>query len=120
MKTRIPSLVSSVIQTRTLITSRSVLQYLCERVTLTYICVEAVLGEYSRVRKPRAQMVWGGSLKAGRTYDQNGQYGPTPDGIRKALDNMYDPVWHHDMDDDVRDIVQALRDRGDFPPGSTN
>ena len=65
-------------------------------------------------------MVWEGSRRTGRTYDQNGPYGPTPDGIRKALENMYDPVWHHEMEDDIHDILQALREKGAFLPGSGN
>ena len=79
--------------------------------------MEAVLGEYSRVRNPRVQMVWEWSRLAGRAYDQNGPYGPTPDGIRMALQNIHEPVWRYDVDVDVRDIVRGLREKGVFPPG---
>ena len=53
--------------------------------------------------------------RSGRAYDQNGPYSPTPDGIRKALQHMYDPVWHHDVDNDIRDVVETLREKGTFP-----
>ena len=84
---------------------------------LTQKPAKAVLGEYSHVRRPRTQMVSERTLRAGKAYDQNGPYGPTSAGIRKDLENIHGPVWHHDTDDDVHDIVQALRERGVFPPG---
>ncbi|KAI0699364.1 FAD/NAD(P)-binding domain-containing protein [Cerioporus squamosus] len=81
--------------------------------------MEAVLQVYSRIRQPRAQMVWEGSRYAGRVYDMQGPSEPTAEGIRKDLGDMYDPVWHHDMEADVERAVTSLRDSGAFT-GSTH
>ena len=51
----------------------------------------------------------------GRAYDHHGPHGATPEGIRTYLQDVYEEVWHHDMDDDVRDIVNTLRVSGAFP-----
>ena len=60
-------------------------------------------------------MVWEGSRAAGMTYDHHGPHGATHEGMRMFLRDMCDEVWHHDMDDDVRDTVSALRASGVFP-----
>ncbi|KAI0756243.1 FAD/NAD(P)-binding domain-containing protein [Daedaleopsis nitida] len=77
--------------------------------------LEAVLGAYSTIRQPRAQMVWEGSRRCGRVYDLQGPSGPTLEGIRKDLDNIFDPVWHHDMESDIARAVGALQENGTFP-----
>ena len=79
--------------------------------------LKAVLREYSRVRKPRAQMVWNGSRRAGMAYDRHGPDDPVSiEAAWKVIEHQYEPVWHHDMDDDIRDIVDTLRANGEFPP----
>ena len=60
-------------------------------------------------------MVWERSRMCGRAYDHHGPHGATPEGIRTYLQDVYEEVWHHDMDDDVRDIVNTLRVSGAFP-----
>ncbi|RDX51872.1 FAD/NAD(P)-binding domain-containing protein [Lentinus brumalis] len=80
--------------------------------------IEAVLQVYSRIRQPRAQMVWEGSRYAGRVYDMHGPSEPTAEGIRKDLTDMYHPVWHHDMEADVERAIASLRDSGAFTGSS--
>ena len=75
---------------------------------------QAVLQVYSRIRQPRAQMVWEGSRYAGRVYDMHGPSGPTAEGIRTDLSGMYHAVWHHDMEADVDRAVATLRFNGAF------
>lgn len=79
---------------------------------------QAVLAAYSALRQPRAQMVWERSRRMGRIYDFHGPSGTTAEGIRKDVMDMYDPVWHHDMEDDLAGAVNTLRDRGVFAAGS--
>ncbi|EED78110.1 predicted protein [Postia placenta Mad-698-R] len=71
--------------------------------------IEAVLEAYDRVRRPRAQMVWEGSVKAGEIYDGYGEHGLSPQGIQEDLGGMWDRVWHHDVEDDVKSAVSWLR-----------
>ncbi|KAH9920248.1 FAD/NAD-P-binding domain-containing protein [Epithele typhae] len=76
--------------------------------------VEEVLQEYSRIRQPRAQMVWEGSRRSGRIYDLSHPDGNTYDDVRNNLKDMYAPVWYHNMDDDVDEVVNELRKKGVF------
>ena len=78
---------------------------------------QALLIEYSRIRKPRTQMVWQRSRNCGQAYDMNSPYGPTLEGTRKAVENQYEDVWRHDIDADIQSIVDSLRASGAFPSG---
>ncbi|EMD41848.1 hypothetical protein CERSUDRAFT_90429 [Gelatoporia subvermispora B] len=74
--------------------------------------IESVLEAYSRMRVSRSQMVWKGSENIGEIYDGCGEHGLTQEGIRKDLDGKWSPVWHHDMQDDLREAIQWLEDTG--------
>ncbi|KAI0800722.1 salicylate hydroxylase [Fomes fomentarius] len=74
--------------------------------------VEAVLQAYSQVRRPRAQTVWELSYRAGRVYEHHGAHEPTPEGVKEDLQNINDPIWHHDLDDDLKAALQILADNG--------
>ncbi|KAI1793193.1 FAD/NAD(P)-binding domain-containing protein [Ganoderma leucocontextum] len=69
----------------------------------------AVLDTYSRVRRPRAQMVWDGSRTAGASYDMQGAGSATLEGFRNELRTGFNPVWHHDIDVDVQRAIDMLR-----------
>ncbi|KAI0673672.1 FAD/NAD-P-binding domain-containing protein [Trametes maxima] len=77
--------------------------------------IETVLQVYSDVRRPRAQAVWEGSRRAGRTYDGHGLHGTDWDKVPEDLDNQWRPVWRHDLDGDFDAAVALLRERGAFP-----
>ncbi|KZT08533.1 FAD/NAD(P)-binding domain-containing protein [Laetiporus sulphureus 93-53] len=74
--------------------------------------IEIVLQAYDRLRRPRAQMVWNGSMRAGEIYDGWGEHGLSAEGVEQDIKRMWDPVWHHDINDDVRDAVEGLKDAG--------
>ncbi|RPD65133.1 FAD/NAD(P)-binding domain-containing protein [Lentinus tigrinus ALCF2SS1-6] len=76
--------------------------------------IEAILEAYSRVRQPRAQMVWEGSRYVGRVYDLHGPSGPTSEGLRKDIGEVWGPVWHHNIEADLERAVASLRDNGTF------
>ncbi|KAI0715000.1 FAD/NAD-P-binding domain-containing protein [Earliella scabrosa] len=70
--------------------------------------IEAVLHAYSEVRKPRSQTVWDASHRAGSIYDSHGPSGPTFEGMRRDLQDLWKPVWGYDIDDDVKAAVALL------------
>jgi len=76
--------------------------------------LEAVLQVYDRIRRPRVQMVWDASARAGRIYDGYGEHGLSADGLAKDIYRMWDPVIHHDVNDDIRIAEGWLRDTGVF------
>ncbi|EIW63979.1 FAD/NAD-P-binding domain-containing protein [Trametes versicolor FP-101664 SS1] len=77
--------------------------------------IEAVLQVYSEVRLPRAQMVWDGSVFAGRVYDGTGPHGQDWEKIGEDLSpELFTPVWRHDFDAEFAGVVSTLRERGAF------
>jgi len=80
----------------------------------TFSNLEAVLQAYDRIRRPRAQMVWEGSVKVGRIYDGYGEHGLSSEGLAKDLDGIWDPIHYHDVDNDIPVVEGWLRDAGVF------
>ncbi|OCH96306.1 FAD/NAD(P)-binding domain-containing protein [Obba rivulosa] len=76
--------------------------------------IEPVLEAYNRIRLPRSQMVWKASEAAGKNYAGCGKHGLTPEGVQADIDGQWSPVWHHDMNDDLKIGVQWLKDSGVF------
>ncbi|EPT01591.1 FAD/NAD-binding domain-containing protein [Fomitopsis schrenkii] len=74
--------------------------------------VEAVLKVFDRHVRPRARMVWEGSYKAGRAYDGWGEHGLNVDGLAKDIGTQWDPVWFHDINDDIRAAIDELKAEG--------
>ena len=70
--------------------------------------MQAVLHAYSEVRMPRSQTVWDASHRAGSIYDNHGPSGPTFEGMRRDLQDLWKPVWGYDIDDDVKAAVALL------------
>ncbi|KAH9937365.1 uncharacterized protein B0H18DRAFT_1206226 [Fomitopsis serialis] len=79
--------------------------------------IEGVLEAYDRWARPRAQMVWEGSLRAGKIYDGWGDGGLNPEGAAKDLGTQWAPVWFHDVDDNVRAAIDELKAGGYSPRG---
>lgn len=69
---------------------------------------------YDEVRRPRAQSVWEGSVRAGRIFDGHGPSGPTPEGVRKDLAGIWDMVWRRDLHAEEQRAVRILQERGVF------
>ncbi|KZT08532.1 FAD/NAD(P)-binding domain-containing protein [Laetiporus sulphureus 93-53] len=76
--------------------------------------IETVLQAYDRVRRPRAQMVWDGSVRAGEIYDGYGEHGLSAEGVTEDLGRLWDPVWYHNLDDDLQSAVKWLRETSAF------
>ncbi|THH13371.1 hypothetical protein EW146_g6830 [Bondarzewia mesenterica] len=74
--------------------------------------IEAILQAYNSIREPRATFVTQYSKRAGDIYDGRGPSGPSPEGVRKDVDMMWDKVWHHDLEADVERAVQDLKTKG--------
>ncbi|CCL98087.1 uncharacterized protein FIBRA_00081 [Fibroporia radiculosa] len=72
--------------------------------------IEAVLQAYDRIRRPRAQMVWNGSYRAGRIYDGAAEHDQSPEGVSEDIGRMWDPVIHHDVRDQVQSAVDWLKE----------
>ncbi|KAI0272654.1 FAD/NAD-P-binding domain-containing protein [Gloeopeniophorella convolvens] len=72
----------------------------------------AVLQEYGRVRVPRANNVSKLSEIAGSVMEGYGPSGPSIEGLRADLDNMWGPVWHYDVRKDVEACVARLKEEG--------
>ncbi|KAI0639963.1 FAD/NAD-P-binding domain-containing protein [Trametes polyzona] len=70
--------------------------------------VEAVLQAYSTVRRPRAQSVWDASYRAGSTYHLQGAHGRSHEGLRVDLQDQWKPIWHYDLDGDIRSACVSL------------
>lgn len=61
---------------------------------------------YSDIRPPRANMVLEGSARAGDVYDSY-----TPGREQLTADQLVDiwgPVWHHDLEKEMDEIISKL------------
>lgn len=57
-------------------------------------------------------MIWDGSLAAGNCYEGHGTHGFTIEGVRSDLTGQWDPVWHHDLLEDIQRAVDHLKEGG--------
>ena len=73
---------------------------------------QAVLKMYDEVRRPHAQHVWDETLRNGNTYQSRGPAGPSPEGVKKDLDGVWDFVWHHPLHADHDEAVSNLQALG--------
>ncbi|EGO19493.1 hypothetical protein SERLADRAFT_453461 [Serpula lacrymans var. lacrymans S7.9] len=69
-----------------------------------------VLQAYNEVRLERANMVVRGSIRAGKIYE----CGLPSQQMHEALVNLWEPVWHHDLQEDVSSAVRLLKEKGVF------
>ncbi|KAI0784965.1 FAD/NAD(P)-binding domain-containing protein [Abortiporus biennis] len=74
----------------------------------------AVLQTYDEIRRPRAQDVWERSYNSGEATEGRGPHGYSPEGIRMDVADMFSPVWHHDLSEDIDIAKRQLHDRGAF------
>ncbi|KAG6872182.1 hypothetical protein C0992_009824, partial [Termitomyces sp. T32_za158] len=70
------------------------------------------LRAYDAVRVGRANMVHKMSMTTGDVYEMRGPGGGTLPQVREQLRDMYHPVWHHDLKEEVNRAVEALYGRG--------
>ncbi|KAI0780346.1 FAD/NAD-P-binding domain-containing protein [Trametes elegans] len=80
--------------------------------------IEHVLEVYSQIRRPRAQMVWDGSRRAGRVYNGHGPHGTDWDHISADIEGQWAPVWQYDFDKEFDTVLGLLRERGAYPLSS--
>ncbi len=73
-----------------------------------------VLQVYDEIRRPRAQSVWEGSIRAGDIYEGYGISGSSPEGMRKDLEGIADFVWEHDLNQDMQQATIRLQQLGIF------
>ncbi|KAK7465533.1 hypothetical protein VKT23_005507 [Stygiomarasmius scandens] len=74
-----------------------------------------VLAQYNRIRPPRANSVLRGSTRAGDIYDSF--HPESKNGIpemEKLLEDIWEPVWNHDLKKDILDCVGLLEKNGVF------
>jgi salicylate hydroxylase len=74
---------------------------------------QAILTEYDSLRVPRATMVHQRSREAGEIYDSYGtKY--NAEQLQEHLSGIWDPVWDHDLQEDVVTAFERLKYRGIF------
>ncbi|TFY82399.1 hypothetical protein EWM64_g1611 [Hericium alpestre] len=76
--------------------------------------LEAVLQAYDRVRRPRANEVLWRSKCNGDVYEGHGASGASAEGRFKDMYNVWEDIWHHDLDADVQRGVDWLKEQGHF------
>jgi len=76
--------------------------------------LDAIIKEYDRLRRPRAQMVWDRSEYAGDVIENRGLLNGSAAGITQDLTGIWDPIWYHDLSTDVEDGVRRLQEMGAF------
>ena len=75
---------------------------------------QAVLQAYSDIRRPRSQVVWDASRQAGMVYDHHGPHGPTAEGLMQDLQDLWKPIWRHDLDVEFNEAARQLRNNSTF------
>ncbi|TFK80493.1 salicylate hydroxylase [Polyporus arcularius HHB13444] len=76
--------------------------------------MQAVLQTYSDIRRPRSQIVWDASQRAGSVYDHHGPRGPTVQGLSEDLRDIWKPVWRYDLDAEFQQAVAKLHGNAIF------
>ncbi|KAH7923897.1 FAD/NAD(P)-binding domain-containing protein [Leucogyrophana mollusca] len=78
--------------------------------------IQSVLQAYDAVRRPRANMILERSTWAGELYEslQEGDSSSVIEQLRTELVDLWDPVWHHDIQADIGIAVQQLKEEGAF------
>ncbi|KAI0318091.1 hypothetical protein OF83DRAFT_1083140 [Amylostereum chailletii] len=74
--------------------------------------LEAVLGAYDAVRVPRDAYITLGSKAAGDLYHGHGPSGPTNEARKADLKELWEKVWHHDIDEEIKECVRMLTESG--------
>ena len=69
---------------------------------------------YDMVRRPRANKVWLDSTRTAEIYECYGPSGPTIEGMRRDLVDIWDYVLHYDIESDVRAAENWLKDKHVF------
>ncbi|PBK76907.1 salicylate hydroxylase [Armillaria solidipes] len=68
--------------------------------------IEGALGAYSEVRSPRANWVLERTNQALRVYES---YQPGMEAEKaKKLANQWDPIWHHNLDEDINRAIEMV------------
>ncbi|KAJ8469579.1 hypothetical protein ONZ45_g16846 [Pleurotus djamor] len=75
--------------------------------------LSSVLEAYDQVRRPRANMVLEASARTGRCYEAYTEDIPAEEA-KEGLQGIWDPVWHHDIENDINDAFGTLIGRGIF------
>ncbi|TBU49090.1 salicylate hydroxylase [Dichomitus squalens] len=73
--------------------------------------LQSVLEAYSTIRRPRAQMVWEASHRAGSVYDH---HGPTAAGMAEDLRDLWMPIWRYEVENDFDTAISVLRTNATF------
>ena len=68
---------------------------------------------YATIRQPRAQKVWEESKRIADIYEERVEY----EGIKgEEVHALWDYVWKHESDEDVRKAKELLVTEGVFRP----
>ncbi|KAI0782424.1 hypothetical protein BC629DRAFT_554712 [Irpex lacteus] len=76
--------------------------------------IQNVLEVYSTIRRPRAQSVWDGSMRAGDIYEGYGEHGRAKKGMAQDLANLWSFVWSHDAEADYAKALKLLQEAAVF------
>ena len=55
---------------------------------------------------------------SGRIYEGFGPSGDTFEGMRRDLEGIWDPVWRHEVMDDIEGAIRRLEVEGAFATGT--
>ncbi|TCD68113.1 hypothetical protein EIP91_011566 [Steccherinum ochraceum] len=70
--------------------------------------LQGVLRVYDELRRPRSQAVWERSLRAGQVVEALGPSGFTKEGVQKDLTGIFDLLWHHELEEDVKEGLRRV------------
>ncbi|KAI0272657.1 FAD/NAD-P-binding domain-containing protein [Gloeopeniophorella convolvens] len=76
--------------------------------------LEAVLRAHNRVRVPRGTFVAAQSKLAGEIFEGHGPSGASVEGQKADVENIWDRVWHHDINADIESSIAQLTEDGVF------
>jgi len=81
--------------------------------------ITEVLQAYSTIRVPRANMVLRGSAAAGHIYENYFPGGYSYEEVKANLQGIWQPVWYHNLEDDMNAAIKLLEEQGHFRRSTT-
>ncbi|KAF8899139.1 salicylate hydroxylase [Infundibulicybe gibba] len=70
--------------------------------------LQVVLKIYNKVRPKRANMVLEWSIQMGKIYESFTGQATDAEDIVKRLSGMWEPVWHHDLTQEINNAIQQI------------
>ena len=69
---------------------------------------------YDEIRRPRVQTVFNANYEAGKVYDKWGKSGPSTEGMRQDLANLWGFMKDYNFDKEVERALAILSERRVF------